>query len=863
MARFLIVDDDEQNLNLLQELLEAHGHKVVSAVNGAEALEIAQSDPPDIIISDILMPVMDGFALCHRWKANDKLKKIPFVFYTATYTDPKDKEFGLSLGAERFIIKPAPISVLMDMVQDVFEEQKAGRLVTSREQVEEEAVFYKEYNEALVRKLEDRTIKLEKVNRNLLALQDAFAALVGSLNLDEVLKSIGKGAVEALAGNALWILAVNDVGDALESKVMVTLSEEDELALEKAPGFDIDTVTIPIVSDKNRMYDTVLSGESVFVPDLSEMARDAGQPEMLTELRRVIDFEALAVVPLLVKERVLGMMILTRPSVGEIHPEEKQLIIAFARQAAIAIENASLFEKEQQRTYDLGERVKEQTCLYGISDLIGDPNAPREDVLQGITDLIPAGWQYPDITCARIIFQGQEYKTDNFRETAWKQASNIVVDGEQYGTIEVYYLEEQPEEDEGSFLNEERSLLDAITGRLELMSIRYRAEEAKKRLETRLRQAQKLETIGTLAGGIAHDFNNILTPIFGYLALVQQDMSIESSTREKLEHVDKAAKRARDLVQQILVFSRQVEQERRPVQVHILVKEALKLLKATLPSTIEMRQNIDIGSGQVLADPTQIHQVLMNLCTNAYHAMHESGGVLEVNLSSIGVDTEFASLHPNLQVGPHIRIAVSDTGHGMDNETVEHIFEPFYTTKEVGEGTGLGLSVVHGIVVSLGGEITVYSDPGKGTTFLVYLPQVGSEVEQEDLRDETILEGSERILFVDDEYMITQLGKEMLTGFGYDVTVKTVSTEALEEFRTHPDDFDLVITDQTMPVMTGIKLAGELLSIRPDIPIILTSGFNEAITTEKIKEVGIRKFVLKPFYSPEFSRIIRQVLDEE
>jgi len=276
-----------------------------------------------------------------------------------------------------------------------------------------------------------------------------------------------------------------------------------------------------------------------------------------------------------------------------------------------------------------------------------------------------------------------------------------------------------------------------------------------------------------------------------------------------------------------------------------------------------VRTNIDTGSGLVLADPTQIHQVFMNLCTNAHYAMLDGDGVLDVNLEPIDVEAEFAELYANLQTGPHIRLTVSDTGHGMDPETVERIFEPFFTTKGIGEGTGLGLSVVHGIVKSHSGEVTVESEPGKGTTFQVYLPQVEIEVEQETQLEVIIPKGNEQIMFVDDEEMIAQVVKELLELLGYEVTIKTNATEALEEFRSRPDRYDLVITDQIMPTLTGTKLARELMSIRPEVPIIIITGYRDSVTVEECQELGIREIVQKPFNSDDFGRTIRKVLDEE
>ena len=390
---------------------------------------------------------------------------------------------------------------------------------------------------------------------------------------------------------------------------------------------------------------------------------------------------------------------------------------------------------------------------------------------------------------------------------------------------------------------------------------RKEAEEARAKLQAQLQHAQKMEAIGTLAGGIAHDFNNILFAILGYTELTRDDVPEGSLVRANLEEVIKAANRAKDLVKQILIFSRQVEQERKPMLIHLIVKEALKLLRASLPTTIEIRQNIDTKCGFVLADPTQIHQVIMNLCTNAYHAMRESGGVLEVSLDVFDIDAAFAAAHANLEEGAYLRLTVSDTGHGMDGATMERIFDPFFTTKAIGEGAGMGLATVHGIVTSYNGAVTVYSEPGEGTTFHVYLPRVDSTAVPEATATEPVPRGKERILFVDDEEQIVRFGQQMLERLGYHVTARASSVEALEAFGAEPEKFDLVITDQTMPNMTGVVLARELMRIRPDIPVILTTGFSEAVTQEKAKNMGMRECIMKPVLASDLGRAIRRVLD--
>jgi len=383
------------------------------------------------------------------------------------------------------------------------------------------------------------------------------------------------------------------------------------------------------------------------------------------------------------------------------------------------------------------------------------------------------------------------------------------------------------------------------------------------KIEAQLQQAQKMEAIGTLAGGIAHDFNNILFPMFGYLEMMLEDVPEDNPLHGHLAEVFNGAKRARDLVQQILTFSRQKDHELKPLKIHSVIKEALKLIKSSLPSTIEIIENIKTDCGLVIADTTRIHQIVMNLCTNAFHAMEEMGGKLTVNLKKVELATEDLK-DPSMISGLHVCLTIADTGQGMEQRVIDRIFDPYFTTKKEGKGTGLGLAVVHGIVKSHGGHISVYSEPGKGTEFKVYLPVIKEKKETSKVETDTpIQNGDERILLVDDQDIIVQIEKQMLERLGYDVTAQTSSTDALEAFRMQPDKFDLVITDLTMPNMTGDKLAIELIKIRFEIPVILCTGFSEMMSKEKAESLGIKGFLIKPVVLKDLSSMIREVLDKK
>jgi PAS domain S-box-containing protein len=376
-------------------------------------------------------------------------------------------------------------------------------------------------------------------------------------------------------------------------------------------------------------------------------------------------------------------------------------------------------------------------------------------------------------------------------------------------------------------------------------------------METRLRQSQKMEAMGTLAGGIAHDFNNILSAIFGYGELALSVKGDSEKSTAYIEDLLNAAARARDLVNRILNFSRRTEQEYSLIEPRYLISEVMKFLRASLPSTVEIREKIN-SSASIMGDATLLHQVVMNLCTNAAHAMHGTGGLLSLSLDDIEVDQEMLFRYPELKPGLHVRLTVSDTGHGISQENLERIFDPFFTTKEKGSGTGLGLSVAHNIVKNFGGIITVRSEIGRGTDFTVYLPALqGDSLAAE---EETVSElpgGSGNILFVDDEPHLLAIGHAMLQSAGYHVSIFTESAAALNEFSRDPFFWDLVISDYTMPKLTGLDLAEKMLRMRPDVPIVLFSGYFDDFVDERARELGVKALIGKPLRKKELGQALR------
>jgi PAS domain S-box-containing protein len=394
---------------------------------------------------------------------------------------------------------------------------------------------------------------------------------------------------------------------------------------------------------------------------------------------------------------------------------------------------------------------------------------------------------------------------------------------------------------------------------------RKKVIEEKKKLEEELYDNHKMKAIGRLAGGIAHEFNNILVSILGYTELTLEELP-EGNMRENLEEVIKGCHRAKELIKQILIFSQKSVQKKEHVVISVILRDSLTLLRALLPSTIEIQQNIDENKSIILADPSQVQQILMNLCTNAVHAMTGKCGILEISLTDIEITRESADLHEKLRPGQYVKLTISDTGHGMNSTVMKRIFEPYFTTKKFGEGIGMGLSVVHGIVKSHRGGIKVCSEIGKGTQFHIYFPCL-TRTRSEDIieeRDQLIAaEGKKYILFVDDRKEIVNIGNRLIKKLGYEVIATTCSIEALETFRKEPDKFSLVITDQTMPNMSGVALARELMNIRSDVPIILCTGYSEQVNEEQAMNMGIREFIMKPFTMNNLANSIRNILGQD
>ena len=490
-----------------------------------------------------------------------------------------------------------------------------------------------------------------------------------------------------------------------------------------------------------------------------------------------------------------------------------------------------------------------------------------EGVLDSIKDVI--GVQLPDHTVIQYNRAGYELLGLTAAEIKGKKCYELIGRSgpcEMCATAECYLsktietIEKFVPELGRHFLCTSNPVLDE-KGNVKLIIEQLTDITDQKKAEERLRQARKLEMIGSLAGGIAHDFNNILFPIVGLSEILLEDLPAGSPERENAAEIFQAGKRGSALVKQILAFSRQSDRKMVPTRVQHILKEVLKLSRSTVPTYIDIQQQIQPDCGMIMADPTQIHQVAMNLITNAYHAMEDEGGKLTVRLKEVALleaDYAEASLEP----GKYALLSISDTGHGISNEFIHKIFEPYFTTKEQGKGTGLGLSVVYGIVKENKGDIKVHSEMGKGSTFDIYFPLLDKAKRSESGKEvEDDMGGNERILLVDDEDSIAKLEKQMLERLGYKVTIRFSSLDALEAFKINPDLFDLVISDMSMPSMPGDRLARELIAIRPDIPVIICTGFSDRMNPDQANAMGIKGFIMKPVVKTDMAKLVRKVLD--
>lgn len=680
--------------------------------------------------------------------------------------------------------------------------------------------------------------ELLKKNRALQALSRCNEALVRSANESDLLQKICRILVEIGNYPLAWVGAAEHNREKTVSPIAVFGDRNDYL----------EKISVSWADNEHGQGPTgmaIRTGKTQVIKDIDSDLHYKPWLDMAHEC----GYASRIALPLKKKKKCWGVLNVYAREPYAFDQDEIVLLEEFAEDLAFGITNIRIREKQKRDEKALHEsQIRMQTIYETVQAGIVIIDAENRQIIDANPVAVKSiGLPKKELlgkTCAEIfcIPEGGVCPILDLKKKAENAERHLVkADGEK-----IPILKSVVEFN----LQGRKCLLESF---LDITALKQ-VEQEKVEMQSQIRQMQKIEAIGTLAGGIAHDFNNLLTPILAYSQMLQAAQPPESQAHEELREIHTAALRAKDLVGQILTFSREKEQGRSPVGITPIVKECIKLIQASFPTTIKIELKIAAKADVVNADPTQIHQIIMNLCTNALHAMSESGGILEVKVEEKDHDQVFSHRY--------LTLTVSDTGCGMSKLTQERIFEPYFTTKGVNEGTGLGLSIVHGIVRSFDGDITVSTELGKGTTFTVYLPLIDLKKDDETLLDQEAEcpKGHESILLVDDELAVVKSIGRILESLGYKVTERTSGIEALELFRAKPQDFDIVITDLTMPNMTGELLAQEIMTIRPETPVLLCSGYRNKITDEAVANFGIKNFISKPLVKKDLAQMVRRLL---
>lgn len=815
--RILHLEDDPADAELIQAILESEGMvcRITRLQTGDGFAGALHNSEYDIILADYKLPAYDG--MCALRLVQELHLETPFVFVSGTIGEDAAVE-GLREGATDYVLK-----------------QKLSRLVPAVRRALHEAEDRRERRRAedALRRSDLRNAILNQIANILLTMRDDE---MYSQVLDVVLRAVK-----------------SEVG------LFGFIAENGDLVV---PSLTRTVWDICAVSGKSTIFPVASWGESILGKAIREKKSFHADELFHTPEGHVPIFRVL-ISPVVYGDKTIGLLCVAN---GErsYTCEDQDLLDSIARYIS-PILNARLQRDRQERERKLAE------------DQLKTAQRRFLAVLDGIESTIYVA----DMETHEILFMNKYMKElfgrDLTGEICWKALmkdtqpcslcnNKHLVDENNNPTGVHTWGGTHPVTGRANIYHD--SAIKWVDGRMVRIQIatditQLKELEAREReYERRIQMAQKMEAIGTLAGGIAHDFNNILTAILGFAELVQGDLpegALES--RQGLDQILTAGLRAKDLVQHILTFSRHCEEEKQPLRISLLVKEAIKFLRASLPASIEIRSDLTEDGGVVFGDATQIHQVVMNLCTNAAHAMKENGGVLHIRLETVVAAPDDMAGYWDMPPGKCLRLTVSDTGHGIPGDIVHRIFDPFFTTKERGEGTGMGLSVLHGIVKEMGGGVRVESEPGRGTTFEVFLPiQTVEPLRDTFVGREELPKGVGRILFVDDEESVACVEGKILERLGYQVTVMTRSLEALELFKSNPQAFDLVVTDLNMPAMSGIELSRHILATRPGVPIVLCTGFADVIVQKTLDEIGIHRMLMKPMIASELAKVVKDAI---
>ncbi len=810
VTKILLIEDNPADSRLMGEMIrdfksirvDLHCEEMLKS-----AMKALQARPFDLIILDLSLPDSTGLsALEHLMRRHSDL---PVIIMTGLDDEHTGIE-AMRKGAQDYVIK-------------------GSIAANSLERIIRYGIERKRSEGELKKALENAECR----RREVLALYNGAHSVLHSKNFEIAVRHlfyICKELIGATSGNVA-MLSVNDP------------DHEVVLFQDSASGYCTARPDLPVRIQGLRA-EAYRTGKAVFENDFADSQWMQLPPEGQAELENVL------YAPLIRNEKAVGLIGLADKP-GGFTPEDVYKVSAFGDLAAIALQNTEQSEAllSNLNFVETLLNTLPNPVFYKNSqgEFLGCNNAFAQQIL-GIPEEEIKGrtvFDFPNIFTPEQAHISQAQDEQLFRAGGVQSFEDTFICGD--GKIRDFYFDKTVFYDSGGNINGIVGIMQDITER--------------KKLEKQLLQSQKMEALGTLSGGIAHDFNNILTPILGYTEMLMEDMPEGSVQHSNLHEVYLSAQRAKDLVKQILTFSRQTETRSIPFQIHSIIKEAVKLIQSSLPATIEVTTHIQ-SRGVITANPTQIHQVVMNLCTNAYQAMRTRGGKLEVSLSDQTVGDDFAAKLHRLKPGEYICLRISDSGGGIAREHLDRIFEPYFTTKKKEEGTGLGLAVVHGIVTACGGAITVKSKIGQGTTFDVFFPKTGQEeilsIEPDGASEYA---GSGKILLVDDEPQIIKMTGILLKKMGYEACSHIEWNAALDAFAKDPYSFELVITDMTMPGMTGDRLAEIIMRIRPDIPVIICTGYSELLTREQVRKKGIADLIMKPLSRAELSRAVREAIE--
>jgi PAS domain S-box-containing protein len=852
---------------MLRFLLQKSGYQVQTARNGLEALQSAWDDPPDVLITDILMPVMDGFTLCRKWQQDEQLKEIPFIFYTATYTDPEDEAFALNLGAERFIVKPVEPDIFVDTLQEVIREAENGGLVAPRTPVDEE-IFLREYSETLVRKLEDKVLQLETSNqaleREVAERKRAERELRQHAGRLETLHMIDQAILEARSAQATAQAAMHHLRHLVPCTVAAAATfdfESRELtlfALDADEGFPVETGARLPLEGVAAQVESLREGGVFVEHDIEASVAEAPdatpEPPAAIQALQAGGVRSYVAAPLQAQSagasrELLGALALGAGTPAAFTSEHAAVVREVADQLAVAIRQARLsaaLETERRRLETTVDHAPAGIVLLDAEQRILLANPTARDDLHLLADV-----EVGD-TLTRLGDRPLEEllapdSAAHRHELSVPSPERGRGDGRTFELI-VQPIGEAERQAEGWVL-----VLDDVT-------------EQRQR-EAQVKRQERLAAVGQLAGGIAHDFRNFLASILLYADMAARHPDLPPTLVSSMEIIVGESEQATELVQQILDFSRRSAMKTQPLDLKPFVEEAVRVLERSIPENISVLHEAGPGSYVVEADPTRVQQVLMNLALNARDAMPE-GGELCISLARtrIGPDEEPAGAEGYgrlvLTPGDWICLAVSDTGVGMTEEVKAHLFEPFFTTKGPGMGTGLGLAQVHGIVEQHHGHIDVETELAAGTTMRVYLPAHGGDdaAELDDEPQEMPRGRGETILVVEDEDRVRNAVCTLLRSLDYEVVDAADGEEALELCREEPPA--LVITDLVMPRMGGRALVRALRERYPHLSTLVTTGYAVDGDAEDLEADGILGVIEKPFEPCRLAQTVRRALEE-